>query len=100
MPINEASLLSSTSAWLCRDDGTHCTPEDTPTPVLFVALHACGSLTPDILRAFIAAAKSADNGPPASSHWAPRGAVVVGCCYNMMKPEGECRAAFSRGTRS
>jgi len=53
-----------------------------PVPVLLVALHACGSLTPDILRSFI----SSVNTPHPS--WYPVGVVAVGCCYNLMNPGG------------
>lgn len=44
-------------------------------PALLVALHACGDLTPDAIKAFIAAEQ-----PGAR-------AVFVGCCYNMQTPE-------------
>ncbi|GAA5871608.1 hypothetical protein JCM3774_006310 [Rhodotorula dairenensis] len=44
-------------------------------PSLLVALHACGDLTPDAIKAFIAADQ-----PGAK-------AVFVGCCYNMQTPE-------------
>ncbi|KAH7925888.1 hypothetical protein BV22DRAFT_1104685 [Leucogyrophana mollusca] len=55
-----------------------------PIPVLFVALHACGSLTPDILRTFLSNHKaSAEHGRPS---WQAHGLVVVGCCYNLMAP--------------
>ena len=58
------------------------TESDVVVPVLFVALHACGSLTPDILRAFLLASTQ----PPAA--WKPFGVVAVGCCYNLMNPTG------------
>ena len=53
-----------------------------PVPVLLVALHACGSLTPDILRSFMSSVKT-----PRPS-WYPIGVVAVGCCYNLMTPGG------------
>ncbi|KAI0754664.1 methyltransferase domain-containing protein [Daedaleopsis nitida] len=95
--IDQASLLSSTSTWISGSEATdsensnngHPPPvtdapaTPSPTPVLFVALHACGSLTPDILRAFVAARKACALTAP----WTPQGAVVVGCCYNMLRPE-------------
>ncbi len=84
--IEEKSLLSSINAWM--GGGEHSVASATSrTPVLFVALHACGSLTPDILRAFVTAWK--DHTISSSASWTPQGAVVVGCCYNMMRSAGE-----------
>ncbi|KAH9924602.1 uncharacterized protein BXZ73DRAFT_91201 [Epithele typhae] len=75
--IDTPSLLSSIDAWL--DDRRESTTV-VKTPVLFTALHACGSLTPDILRAFVAAYKDSR-----AADWRPCAAVVVGCCYNMLR---------------
>ncbi|KAI0325051.1 hypothetical protein GY45DRAFT_1287903, partial [Cubamyces sp. BRFM 1775] len=99
--IDARTLCEATDDWIRirqRDDGALDENEDgavvdnrtrtgesvlDPTPVLFVALHACGSLTPDIFRAFTASLKT----DPSAASWVPRAAVVVGCCYNMMRPE-------------
>lgn len=79
---------------------------DQPTAVLLVALHACGSLTPSILRAFLSAQRhpnrpqgqvsSDPNKPkvaalqdPAQRNWIPAGLVLVGCCYNLLEPSGK-----------
>lgn len=84
--IDQGSLLSTTDDWLAkREPGSHVS--STPVPILFVALHACGSLTPDILRAFLTALKT-DKSSGTSRPWQPCGAVVVGCCYNMMTEQG------------
>ncbi|KAF9454770.1 hypothetical protein P691DRAFT_754327 [Macrolepiota fuliginosa MF-IS2] len=48
-------------------------------PVLLVGLHACGSLTPDILRTFYQSGNEPEG-------WKFAGVVVVGCCYNLMNP--------------
>lgn len=63
-----------------------------PVPIILVALHACGSLTPDTLRAFIGA-KDRDgaariNGVSTGQSWYFAAAVVVGCCYNLLRAEG------------
>ena len=42
---------------------------------LVVALHACGDLTVDVLRALVKAA---------AGNARIKGAVIVGCCYNLM----------------
>ena len=73
--INPTSLLDVVNEWIQPES-------DVVVPVLFVALHACGSLTPDILRAFLLASRQ----PPAA--WKPFGVVAVGCCYNLMNPTG------------
>ncbi|KAI0823298.1 methyltransferase domain-containing protein [Trametes gibbosa] len=91
--IDESTLQTSTDAWIKSNQTTHSSTNvlgslatRLPTPVLFVALHACGSLTPDILRAITAAHRRTSNteSPP---DWAPQAAVIVGCCYNMLRPE-------------
>lgn len=68
-----ASLRAAISSWIA-EDGT----SNEMVPVAVVALHACGDLTPSILR-FLTTCKV---NPP--QQWHVVGAVVVGCCYNMM----------------
>ncbi|KAF7357655.1 Methyltranfer-dom domain-containing protein [Mycena sanguinolenta] len=55
-----------------------------PAPVLLVALHACGSLTPDILRSFFVQ----QNVSKDRRLWTPIGVIAVGCCYNLLAPQG------------
>ncbi len=89
--IDSDSLVSSTKAWLEDTPPSNADPVHTPapvTPVLFVALHACGSLTPDILRAFASARKPTSSVTSTPATWMPQGAIIVGCCYNMMRSEG------------
>ncbi|CDO74570.1 hypothetical protein BN946_scf184771.g6 [Trametes cinnabarina] len=90
--IDANSLREATRAWI-EGEGSNAvvdfsssqikSEQRNPVPVLFVALHACGSLTPDILRAFTAQHRASS----ATASWTPRAAVVVGCCYNMMRSE-------------
>ncbi|KAH9480556.1 hypothetical protein JR316_0007156 [Psilocybe cubensis] len=70
--ISPESLLKALDDWVG--------PRPNPVPVLFVALHACGSLTPDILRAYIHATHNPN------TNWRTAGLVAVGCCYNLMNP--------------
>ncbi|KAF8798857.1 hypothetical protein BYT27DRAFT_7228159 [Phlegmacium glaucopus] len=72
--ITPQSLLDTVHKWVGDS------PQ--PVPVLLVALHACGSLTLDILRSFISSVKN-----PHPS-WYPVGVVAVGCCYNLMNTGG------------
>ncbi|KAI1793224.1 hypothetical protein LXA43DRAFT_885717 [Ganoderma leucocontextum] len=87
--IDPDSLVSSTKAWLEDNSpwsaGIHAPAQ--VTPVLFVALHACGSLTPDILRAFVSVRKPDPSLASTSTTWMPQGVVIVGCCYNMIRCE-------------
>lgn len=87
--ITSDTLLAATNEWIHNSSSfgaqQECAPESrTPVPVLFVALHACGSLTLDILRAFVAK----HNDRVADRHWTPEAAVIVGCCYNLLRPDG------------
>ncbi|KAH7885135.1 methyltransferase domain-containing protein [Phlebopus sp. FC_14] len=89
--ISSGSLHESIMDWLLSDkiesydddDGVETSPDHPgPVPVMFVALHACGSLTTDILRTFLFHSRR-DQGtdePP----WKPHSLIVVGCCYNLM----------------
>lgn len=92
--ITQESLLISTDDWMSRSRSIPLRQpssveekELATAPVLMVALHACGSLTLDICRAL--ASRIKDKGPVAGSEtWRPRAAVIVGCCYNLLRPEG------------
>ena len=55
-------------------------------PIFLVALHACGSLTLDVLRAFVQQLRRAQRG---QGVWRPAGGLIVGCCYNLLRSEGE-----------
>ncbi|KAK7676371.1 hypothetical protein QCA50_020675 [Cerrena zonata] len=82
--IDADSLVSVTNRWMTNKKTlSSTTPNQGPTPILWVALHACGSLTLDILRAFAGRLQQKDR----SLTWIPVGAVIVGCCYNMLRPE-------------
>ncbi len=67
------------------DDQSSCdeSKHDGPTPMLFVALHACGSLTPTILSQ-VALFKSKTS----SRGWYCAAAVIAGCCYNLLERSG------------
>ncbi|KAK7469448.1 hypothetical protein VKT23_003918 [Stygiomarasmius scandens] len=69
--ITPCSLLTAIDEWIPPN-------VNTKAQVLLVALHACGSLTIDALRAFLA--------PRTTSHWSFIAAVTVGCCYNLLNP--------------
>jgi hypothetical protein len=74
--ITPATLLA------CIDDWVRDAPAGDALSIVLVGLHACGSLTTDILSAFLASRRRA------SAKWRAVGAVVVGCCYNLMREGG------------
>lgn len=80
--ITPQTLYSSVSHWM----SDKLEPSE-DTPVLFVALHACGTLTPDILRCFLANQKMSHPGRSSRPSWYAAALVVVGCCYNLMSPD-------------
>lgn len=74
-------------------------------PLIITGLHACGSLTPTVLRSFISLADSrvARLGSHSSNiQWEPSALklALVGCCYNLMKESGEstCNSLPMLGT--
>ena len=78
--ITPDTLIPAVDDWIRETkEGTN---HNDPDHVLFVALHACGSLTPDIFRACVSAACRRN------SSWIMAGAVIVGCCYNLLTPTG------------
>ncbi|TBU45842.1 methyltransferase domain-containing protein [Dichomitus squalens] len=85
--IDADSLVSATDAWVEDRQAVISNNDATPevTPVLFIGLHACGSLTTDIIRAFLSARRAGTS--LRSTSWMPHGAVIVGCCYNLMRSE-------------
>lgn len=88
--ITPDSLLSAVDSWIgVEEDGER--RQNDPVPVLFVALHACGSLTPDMLKAFTSRVSDMTC---CQNSWFPLSVVAVGCCYNLMHPSGTPHRAF------
>jgi hypothetical protein len=77
--LDTPSLIQSVDAWASSLQPPHGQqqPCSATVPVVLVALHACGSLTVDALRAFL---------HPPSQHFHLAGALLVGCCYNLLRP--------------
>ncbi|KAF7977684.1 hypothetical protein HWV62_2928 [Athelia sp. TMB] len=71
--ITPETLIDAVDEWI---------PSGEEDGVVYVALHACGSLTPSVLRAMLLRIKGSRSG---SHGWTVSGAVVVGCCYNLME---------------
>ncbi|KAL1719681.1 methyltransferase domain-containing protein [Schizophyllum commune] len=81
--ITPSNLLETVDEWITGMRRS----EDDPIPVFLVALHACGSLTPTILRTFVAARRRRYSWEGTIPTWRPAGMVAVGCCYNLLQPE-------------
>ncbi|KZT67082.1 hypothetical protein DAEQUDRAFT_673865 [Daedalea quercina L-15889] len=83
LEIRSDSLLRAVDEWAeeMRANQESGSTSGESLPTLFVALHACGSLTLNLLRAFI----SRLQGNGAKRRWAPCAAVIVGCCYNLLE---------------
>ncbi|KAI6114276.1 methyltransferase domain-containing protein [Pisolithus sp. B1] len=78
--IQPTALEAVIEDWLLADVPDTITSSRDPTPIMFVALHACGSLTVDVLRTFL----SHHSKPGSGRRWEPHSLVVVGCCYNLI----------------
>ncbi|KAH8117013.1 methyltransferase domain-containing protein [Phellopilus nigrolimitatus] len=65
-----------------------------PTPIILVALHACGSLTPTIFRKLFDLRQEKYSGSGNKTFkprpWFVAAAVIVGCCYNLIEKDGVC----------
>lgn len=80
--VTPSSLLQLVDEWitdLSPTAGSH------PPSVVFVALHACGSLTTDILRTSVSVMRGSDR---EKHSWSLKAAFIVGCCYNMIDGKG------------
>jgi hypothetical protein len=80
--VTPEALYSTIDAWIAEEvpRGSEGTLE---IPVLLVGLHACGSLTPDIIKVL-------GQRPLGKTRWRITSMVLVGCCYNLMNPGGKC----------
>ena len=93
--VSPRTLEESMAEWLIgvqkrSDLDTHHSLTHTqPVPVTMVALHACGSLTVDVLRSFLSNRARASQTKDMERAWIPHSLVVVGCCYNLMSPSGK-----------
>ncbi|KAJ7242871.1 methyltransferase domain-containing protein [Mycena haematopus] len=80
--ITPTTLCESINEWIGSISRSEEVGAD-PAPVLLVALHACGSLTPDILRTFFIQRNVSKD----RRLWTPIGVIAVGCCYNLLAPQ-------------
>ena len=81
--ITPSTLLQSVDDWIA-DISPSSVGSHLPT-VMFVGLHACGSLATDILRTAVSEIHGSDS---KKRGWSLKAVVVVGCCYNTMEGKG------------
>lgn len=81
--LDESGVRKVLDEWPPVSGGEFGSGDSRREPALLVALHACGDLTPDAIKAFTDFSSSAADDDSLSS--APR-AVFVGCCYNLQTP--------------
>lgn len=83
-----ADLEDVVDDWLAKlpivGSNANATPD--PVPVAFVALHACGTLTPNILRKALQLRRESPR--TANRSWFVAAVIVVGCCYNLLEEQG------------
>lgn len=90
--ITSESLLGAIDEWV---SGLELDRKGGKTyPVLVTGLHACGSLTPAVLRCFldlcVGSGRKGDGEEGSGGRmWRPGALVLVGCCYNLMRNSGE-----------
>ncbi|KAJ3976708.1 hypothetical protein EV361DRAFT_789745 [Lentinula raphanica] len=87
------SLVDAVDGWFVEMEALR--PELTigaaiPKPVIVVSLHGCGSLSLDVLRAFVERryGSYSKNVQAESQRWCFIASVTVPCCYNLLR-EGE-----------
>lgn len=87
--VDQDTLPKAIGEWVCS---SHVDSIST-TPVLVTGLHACGSLTPAVLRSFTALYRAQIDGKTDERAWRCAGMALVGCCYNKIRE-------IERGTTS
>jgi len=87
--ITPKELFKTVDEWIKEDDASPGEDGREEIPVLLVGLHACGSLTPDIIRTF-------GQSRPSNKMWKFAAVVVIGCCYNLMNPGGKNFCFFTK----
>lgn len=60
-------------------------PSASEAPVIIIGLHACGSLTPAVLRSFVSLYHTQKEEQLSPRAWRCAGLALVGCCYNRIR---------------
>ncbi|XP_006462685.1 hypothetical protein AGABI2DRAFT_186564, partial [Agaricus bisporus var. bisporus H97] len=77
--VTPEALYSTIDTWITEESLEGIDAKQEMLPVLLVGLHACGSLTPDVIK--VLGQRSSGK-----TQWRIASMVVVGCCYNLMNP--------------
>ncbi|KAG8762500.1 hypothetical protein FRC12_009008 [Ceratobasidium sp. 428] len=83
--ITSDSLSRAIDEWVSALD-LGLDHEEDAADVLVTGLHACGSLTPAVLRCFVDLMQARDG---IKKTWRPSALALVGCCYNIMRDSND-----------
>lgn len=86
--VDQITLPEAIKQWT---DGT---PAHHTIPVLMTGLHACGSLTPAVLRSFVSLYHQQKATEEKERSWRCAGLALVGCCYNRIREIGRGESYF------
>ncbi|KAJ3996482.1 methyltransferase domain-containing protein [Lentinula boryana] len=86
-------LVEAVNEWFMELEAKHAlrskdVRSDNPIPVILVSLHGCGSLSLDVLRAFVRRRYEFEGIQPERQKWGFIASVTVPCCYNLLR-QGE-----------
>lgn len=78
--VDKDALPTAIDQWIKNQ-----APSSSEVPVIIIGLHACGSLTPAVLRSFISLYHTQKEEQLAPRAWRCAGIALVGCCYNRIR---------------
>ncbi|KAJ4485273.1 hypothetical protein J3R30DRAFT_3281699 [Lentinula aciculospora] len=81
-------LVEAVDEWFTEMETGHTLRSNIPKPVMLVSLHGCGSLSLDVLRAFVEKRFRLEDIQRGRRRWGFIASVTVPCCYNLLR-EGE-----------
>ncbi|KAG8928550.1 hypothetical protein FRC01_005768 [Tulasnella sp. 417] len=78
--VDKDALPTAIGQWI-KDQA----PSVSEAPVIIIGLHACGSLTPAVLRSFVSLYHTQNGEQSLPRAWRCAGIALVGCCYNRIR---------------
>lgn len=78
--VDQDALPKAIDQWVKNQN-----PSASEVPVIIIGLHACGSLTPAVLRSFVALYQTQKEEESSPRAWRCAGIALVGCCYNRIR---------------
>ncbi|KAJ3918861.1 hypothetical protein F5877DRAFT_78619 [Lentinula edodes] len=81
-------LIQAVDEWFVEMETSEVLRSDVLKPVILISLHGCGSLSIDVLRAFVGNCHGIEEFQREKRKWGFIACVTVPCCYNLLR-EGE-----------